>query len=515
MGKWAWSKIDPNVNFESFRAEMNVRMKQLEGVVNEKQRLEGVDVRDFGAFPGNSDATLGLQKAFKAMGDITGAELWFPDGTFLISDRILDQTSASRLCVRGPGHRRTIIKASPDLTDTQMIRVGNNTGHGVLQFMIDGVGFDGGDKTQNNTALMLHEGGLSRVSNFAAENCGTAIESPGGIAVSIEGRNYIASCTNGINFSRPTTGTPADAFDTTTTSAALSMSTNVSKIEGVWFTSIDEEVIHAEGGLFQLRNLVIQSCGASVDNDLVTFQDCNESFDYGGGPLLDAVWIEGGTYRYAIASRDTRGGSMRNVFISGSSTNAADNLPKEGGILLGGNVHGSSNWEIDQSTAIRGFFVATPTESRLANGALYVTPLSKNYKSHLRPYTVKSQVKVYFEGVASPTQTKAQKPHWACITISAGVATITAASSDFINSFTRNAAGDWTVTYKINRDNVAAGHYPTVVTVHTGSATKAYGVAIFGNQGASNERIIFKTTADVQEDPFGFTVFMYGEINTV
>lgn len=464
---------------------------------------------------GVTDDTDALLAAFDYVGDTTGQALAIPDGVYITSDRVLDQTSASRKVIRGAGHRRAIIKADPSLTNTQIIRVGNNTGHGVVQLDIEGVGFDGGGKANGNTALMLHEGGLSRVCNFAAENCGTAIEAPGAIATSIEGRNYVGTCTKGIIFTRPITGTPADAFDITKTSASLSMSTNVSKIEGVWFTAVDEEVIRGEGGLFQLKNLVVQSCGSGVSEDLIVLNSCNESFDYGGGPLLECVWIEGGTYRYAVRAIDTRGGTMRNCFLSGSSTNSPTDFPKEGGILLEGSVHGSSNWNIDGSNSIRGFFVATPTESRLANAALYVTPLSKSYKSRLEPYTVKSQCKVYYEGVPSPIQAKPRTPHWACVTISAGVATIDSASSDFINSFTRNGAGDWTITYKFNRDAAAAGHYPTQIQVHTGSATKAYGCGIFGNQGVGNERVIFKTTADVQEDPWGFTVFMYGEISTV
>lgn len=462
-----------------------------------------------------TDDTDAFEDVMVAAGEIVGKEIRVPDGLYMIKRRLLDQTSAGRLIFRAPGHRRAIIMAHASMTQTQMLRVGNNTGHGVYQLRLYGIGFDGGGKTLGNTGLMLHEAGLSEITNFAAENCGTAAEGPGIIGTKFGGLTYIATCGRGIICTRPVTGTPADAFDITKTSSPLSLSTNNSGIEWLWATAVDGEVVHAEGGLFSIRKFTIQSCGSSINTDLIVLNKCNESFDYGGGPVLDNGWVEGGTYRYAVRSIDTRGGTMRSCIIMGSSTNGATDFPKEGGVLLEGSINGSSNWNIDGSNSIRGFFVATPTEGRLANAALYVTPLSKNYKSKLEPYTVKTQCKVYFEGVASPQQTKSTLHHRAYIKITAGVATITSQTSDFINSFTRNAAGDWTITYKFNRDAPAAGGYDTWIQPHSSSATKAYGCAIFGDQGAGNERVIFKTTADVQEDPWGFSLLTYGEINTV
>lgn len=77
MTNWAWTSVDAGLTYEKYRALGNIRFKQLEAVVNEKQRKLFVDARDFGA-QGNrvADDSAPIKKALNSSSE--GVVLYLP-----------------------------------------------------------------------------------------------------------------------------------------------------------------------------------------------------------------------------------------------------------------------------------------------------------------------------------------------------------------------------------------------------------------------------------------------------
>lgn len=434
-----------------------------------------------------------------------------PRGTYTIGSRVAQQTNAGRRSIRGEAKFATIIKTSTGVTNLDgALWLGNNTGHGVYQSTLENLVFDGGGKANNNLMYVCHEGGLSAHHNLVFQNCGQAAILAGAIFTEWSGRNYIVSSRKGVEYTRPVAGTPSGPFDRSTTNGPLSLVPNVSNFGNTWFSAIDEEVLILAGGLMDIRQVVVQSCGSGGTRDLISIVNANESFDYGGGPGLENIWVEGGSYRYAIAVRNTRAAALNRIFISGSSSDVLSNFPKEGGILL--DNADNTSWT---NTSIRGFFNAAATEGRIGGGtpalgpSIYVSPTTRLHTcTHdTSNYFAPTQCAPYYEGIVLPTTDKTAPTHWAVVSISASVATVINESAKVIASFTRNGPGDWTLTYAYNRET---GTVPITVTPMTSSAIETFSVSEFATFNAGNDRIIFKNGAGVLTDPAGFHILWYG-----
>jgi hypothetical protein len=463
--------------------------------------IEGapVNVLDYGADPtGVADSTAAIQAAVNA-----SKTIYLPNGTYTISAPIrLALPNPLNLTIFGESQENTIIKSAASMTNKNMLWFGNSTGYGAQYITVRNLTVDGRAAANGNTGILYQSCGLSLVQDVTIINCGRAAWMLGCIDTAMLNCNIFTS-TEGAWWDVYPLGVPANNDDLTA-QAIQTTRANISRMVGCWTSAITQTAVYISGGQFLLDACTFQSATNNQAYNVVEVEDSNESYDYGGGPIIQNCWFEGGDFKYYLSIKNTRQTRINNNFFTGGF---ASGPTKEGAILL--DDFSVRNVSI-KNNAIRGYFQATPTDGRLANAAIYVTDSIYTYTSDIENnYVTTNTTNVYWAGLTSPTVDRYLLGLYAYTSVSAGVPTVNFQSTNFILSVTKNGTGDFTVQYNFNRRPIASGKYPILVTCSFSSAGQgAYAVQL--TSGANTDRLQFYNAAGAIADPDGFTLMLVG-----
>jgi hypothetical protein len=458
----------------------------------EAKAREFKSVKDFGAVgDGVTDDTAAIQAAINAHKCI-----YLPIGTYKITSTLRESTNGGALRILGEHRKFSILKASG--LAAPILWVGNSNGHGNYRADFSNFTIDGVNKTTGSVGMILHESGTSHVHDVDIKNVDVACKAVGVIGTLFGGKSEWASCNGGLLFSDPTTGTPSGIDDLTTTASPLTLNANANVVENIWFSAIAGDVVVVKGGMTHIKSVVLQGCGSDINRDLITFQDANESYQFRDGSSFEG-WIEGGTYRYAVAIRNSTGTKIGGrTYIAGSSSALITNFPKEGGIYKDTL---SRDIVFEKGISIYGYFVATPTEGRLANGAVY-TQGDLRRDDVFTPY-ISTQSLPYYEGLTNPTIKRGHNDFEIVLTTLA-TPTIAHDSHGIVSSVTRNSVGDYSINFNLNRIVLPAYHI--TVQARTISATAIVNASPFGYGSVGSERIIVMNQAGTLTDPYALTL---------
>lgn len=442
--------------------------------------------------------TAGINAAIAAANAV-----YFPSGTYMINATIGDSgTNPIARTLVGEDQQKTIIKSVSGWTNGGMVWFGNSSGYGAQYCTIRNMTIDGNDKANNHSGIVYQSAGLSLVQNVTMQNCGRAAWMHGCIDTAMIDCN-IFSCYEGAWWDKYLIGTPSGPRDMTA-QALQTTNANISRMYGCWISGCTSTAVYISGGNFLMDACTFQSATNLTTSNIVHIVDSNESYDYGGGPIIQNCWQEGGDYKYFIYIEGTRQTRIFNNHINGdfgSGTNV------EGAIFL--DALSVRNVSI-KNNSIRGNYSATPTGGRLANAAIYVTDSIYTYTADIENnYLTKNTVNYYWANLTSPTVDRWLLPLYASVSISAGVATVNFQSANFILSITKGGTGDFSVNYTFNRQVLASGFYPVMVTTQTGSAGVTYSASQY-TSGVSQDRFLFNDDSGAAADPAGFTIQLLG-----
>lgn len=457
------------------------------------------NVRWFGAKgDGATIDTVPIQKAVTAH-----TTIFFPNGTYLIDDTIREATNGGARRLIGENEWNSVIKASAAMNGKPLLWFGNSNGHGNYYGQVETLKLDGNAKAQGNIGLRWQEAGTTITRDVHITNCGIAIQGLGCIHNRVEGNTFISSCVEGVKFTRLPHGVPSGPNDITVTANAIDMVPNMSKIVNAWITSCDQTALRIEGGLFLVEGCTFQSAtNSGAAYDVISVSSANESYDYGGGPTIRDNWIEGGSYRYAIAVRSTRQARVTGNFIAGAD--AADGS-KEGGILL----KASKDCHV-KGNSVRGYFSRAASEGRAVNGsAIYLASDCGFFNAIGENYITRNTCGVYYEGEVAPALSKRRDASAFAVCSISGT-TVTIQNSLNVTSITRNSIGDYTVQYDFNRDT---GYSPSYVLPESNGGGVAYAVSRLAAFTAGADRILFSSGGSLA-DPAGFTIVTMGDGST-
>lgn len=506
----------------------------------EDKLAEIVSVKDFGAVgDGVTDDTVAIQAAI----DSGARSIYLPQGTYLVSDTLRQDGNGYALGVFGDNKYNSKLKAAAGM-NVPVLWVGNSSGHatyrGVYEnFLIEGTGLTG------NHGLVLQEGGNCRVRNLRIITCDNGIFAPGIIAATIRDCE-IGGCVIGVNMTALPHGTPSGPDDTTVTAAPIGLRNNVNVIDSIWFAGCGEAV-SVEGGLTKITSCTFQSCGDGPTKDIINLTDCNESFDYGGGPIVEDCWFEGGQYRSMIYVYHTRAARIYNCFMSGNSTSSE-------AAIIAYNAHQI----IVEGNSIRDSFTATPTDGRTVNAPIYVYA-DNTFAYRVRDnYITNTTGAPYFQGEAFPQE---EKEFWPVAAGSfSGTTTTAVTAGAFVigrsykiatvgtTDFTLIGAASNTIGVVFVATGVGAGtgtattevglvntyQFTSVTRLSTGRyrcntsgkfnisnpSTAMYSLTLVGNivafgrvtvQGAGYVEVIFTDAAGTVVDPEGWTLIVYAQ----
>jgi hypothetical protein len=462
---------------------------------------ETVSVKDFGAVgDGVADDTAAINAAIAA-----SKAVYFPNGTYLISSTIGDWgANPIARTLYGESQEHTIIKSAPSWGAGGMVWFGNSTGYGAQYCTVRNLTIDGHNLVNNHSGIVYQSAGLSLVQNVTIQNCGRAAWMHGCIDTAMIDCN-IFSCFEGAWWDVYPIGTPSSAQDMTV-QALQTTRANISRMYGCWISGCEATSVYISGGSFLLDACTFQSTTNNALYNIIHIEDSNESYDYGGGPIIQNCWQEGGAYKYAIYVENTRQTRIFNNHLNGDF-GAGTNV--EGAICL--DAASIKNVSI-KNNSIRGNYAATPTNGRLANAAIYIPNATYSYTADIENnYITTNSVNVYWEGQTSPTVDRRVLPLYASVSISGTTPTLDFQSANFITSVTRNGVGDYTLTYRFNRQALAAGKYPVLVTPATNGGGNMYACSVLSSN-TGNDRIQFFTvgTGGALADPAGFTIMLLG-----
>lgn len=442
--------------------------------------------------------TAGINAAIAAANAV-----YFPSGTYIINATVGNSgTNPIARTLVGEDQQKTIIKSAASWTSSSMVWFGNSSGYGAQYCTIRNMTIDGNNKTNNHSGIVYQSAGLSLVQNVTIQNCGRAAWMHGCIDTAMIDCNIFSSI-EGAVWDRYPIGTPSGPRDMTV-QANQTTNANISRMYGCWISGCDQVAVYISGGNFLLDVCTFQSATDNSLYNVVHIVDSNESYDYGGGPIIQNCWQEGGDYKYFIYIENTRQTRIFNNHINGDfgvGTNV------EGAIFL--DAASVRNVSI-KNNSIRGNYSAPPTDGRLANAGIYVTNSIYTYTADIENnYLTKNTVNYYWAGLTSPTVDRWLLPLYASVSISAGVATVNFQSANFISSITKGGTGDFLVNYTFNRQVLASGFYPVIVTTQTGSAGVTYSASQY-TSGTSQDRFLFNDDSGAAADPAGFTIQLLG-----
>lgn len=428
--------------------------------------------------------------------------VYFPIGTYMINDTIGDSgTNPIARTIYGEDQQKTIIKSVASWTSSGMVWFGNSSGYGAQYCTIRNMTIDGNDKANNHSGIVYQSAGLSLVQNVTIQNCGRAAWMHGCIDTAMIDCN-IFNCFEGAIWDKYPIGTPSGPRDMTV-QATQNTNANISRMYGCWISGCEANAVYISGGNFLLDACTFQSATNNSLYNIVHVVDSNESYNYGGGPIIQNCWQEGGDYKYFIYVEGTRQTRIFNNHINGDF-GAGTNV--EGAIFL--DALSVRNVSI-KNNSIRGNYSATPTGGRLANAAIYVTNGDTYTCDIENNYITTNTVNVYWAGLTSPTVDRRLLALFGCVSIAAGVGTVTFESMKFILSVTKNGTGDFTVEYTFNRQPLASGFYPVTVTPHTTGGGVTYSVSHFAST-TNADRFIFNDDSGAAADPAGFSIQLLG-----
>ena len=197
-----------------------------------------VSVKDYGAVgDGVTDDTVAIQTAVDA-----NATVFFPDGTYIISDTIRESTNGGARRLVGNNRLTTIIKSKSTMTNKPLIWFGNSNGHAVYRGQIENLYIDGRAVGDGNIGIRLHEAGLTKISSVYITNCGIAAQMLGTIGCSFNGVTEISTNTKGIVCTSLVHGAPSSVDDITVT-AGGNLVPNINKFESIWLTSMTDSAM--------------------------------------------------------------------------------------------------------------------------------------------------------------------------------------------------------------------------------------------------------------------------------
>ena len=459
-----------------------------------KSGIGSISVKDYGAIgDGIADDTRAIQSAIDS-----GKRVLLPIGIYKITKTLREATNGGALNIVGE-HRKFSIISSAGL-NAPTIWVGNSNGHGNYRCEFTNFTIDGVDRVASSVGLVLHEAGTSHIHDIDIKNVETLCQAVGVIGTLIGGKCEWGPSTNGLIFFAPKKGTPSSTNDLTTTASPLTLNTNANVVENIWFTAVAGDVIVIDGGLTNIKGVVLQSCGSNVNRDLITFNSANEHFDFGDGSSFEG-WIEGGSYRYAIAIRKTNGAKIGgNTFIAGSSSPNPTNRPKEGAIFKDAL---SQNTVLHKGISIWGFFVSPPTEGRHVNASVY-TIGSLMREDVFSPRAPKTQITPYYQNLTNPKTQRGHNDFEIILTTLSTTPTVSHDSHGIVSSVKRSSAGDYTINFNFNRLEMPSYHVD--VQARTASISGTVHASCFGYGNASSERVIVTNQLGVLTDPAALTL---------
>ena len=442
--------------------------------------------------------TAGINAAIAASNAV-----YFPMGTYMINGVIGDSgTNPISRTIYGEDQQKTIIKSVSGWTSSGMVWFGNSSGYGAQYCTIRNLTIDGNAKANNHSGIVYQSAGLSLVQNVTIKNCGRAAWMHGCIDTAMIDCN-IFSCFEGAYWDVYPIGTPSGPRDMSV-QANQTTRANISRMYGCWISDCEATSVYISGGSFLLDACTFQSTTNNQAYNIIHVVNSNESYDYGGGPIVQNCWQEGGSYKYFLYVENTRQIRVFNNHINGDF---GAGTTVEGAIFL--DAASVRNVSI-KNNSIRGNYSATPTGGRLANAAIYVTGSDYTYTADIENnYITTNTVNVYWADLASPTVDRKMLALFGSISISAGVGTVTFQSMKFILSIAKNGTGDFTVTYTFNRQSLASGFYPVTVTPHTIGGAVTYSVSHLASSTQA-DRFIFNDDSGSPADPAGFTIQLLG-----
>lgn len=442
--------------------------------------------------------TAGINAAIAASNAV-----YFPIGTYMINATIGDSgTNPIARTIYGEDQEKTIIKSVSTWTLSGMVWFGNSSGYGAQYCTVRNMTIDGNSIANNHSGIVYQSAGLSLVQNVTIRNCGRAAWMHGCIDTAMIDCNIFNSFEGAIWDVYPI-GVPSGPRDMTV-QANQTTRANISRMYGCWISGCQATSVYISGGSFLLDACTFQSSTNNQLYNIVHVVDSNESYDYGGGPIIQNCWQEGGDYKYFIYVEGTRQTRIFNNHINGDFGPGAN---VEGAIFL--DALSVRNVSI-KNNSIRGNYSAPPTGGRLANAGIYVTNSIYTYTSDIENnYLTTNTVNVYWAGLTSPTVDRRMLALFGSISIAAGVGTVTFQSANFIASIAKNGTGDFTVVYTFNRQALASGFYPVTVTPHTSGGAVTYSVSHL-TSATNADRFIFNDDSGAAADPLGFTIQLLG-----
>jgi hypothetical protein len=447
---------------------------------------ETVSVKDFGAVgDGVTDDTASIQAAI----DSGAKTIYIPIGTYLISSSLYQYSNGYGLNIFGENKLGSVLSASASLAEP-VIFLGNANGHGNYRAVLSNFAINGSTLAGNH-GVVLNEGGTSSIDNLYIATCDIGIFGPGMIGSNIRNCEMSTNLTH-ISLTLKTSGVPSGNTDTAVTANAIALHTNVNTIDKVWMTG-GTKGIYLEGGLTIVTGCTFQSVGTSAANNIIDMVDANEAYDYGGGPLIQGNWFEGGIYKFAISAYNTRAVRIRDNFISGNGAST------EGGILLSG-----AREAICEGNSIRGTFTAAPTEARVTNASIYImNNCGWQYKVGQNYITVSTN-DPYFESEVLPDRKKEFYP-LAAASVGTGTGVTTLLNTYNVTSVTRASTGVYRVSFDgFNIDDPTTILYAIVLT---GSINASYRVSA---QPSIYTEITFTDITGAVVNVDGFSLIVYG-----
>lgn len=421
------------------------------------------------------------------------------DKIFLINRTVYQNTNGGARALLGAwGHKKSEFRFRAGVTGIAMFHFGNNNGHGSYRLCTNNIFInDPGGIAANNTGIIAQECGNSHLSNMYGTGLAKGVQLVSSTDVLIDGRNEFATCGVGIIGTAPTTVKTTQPATDITVTTVFSPNNDV-RIKNVWFSG-GNKAIYIEGDLVEISGCCCQSVGSDGTQHLI---EVNNTVFVGAsykGPNIHGNWVEGGHYKYFIATIKASGGDIYDNYIIGKGS-ADVPTGAEGGVFVD-----SKQTTVRDNRAFQ-YFAYTPQDGRLANAVIYVSSFAQSTVNVQYNTLYRSQTgnQYYFEGRAAPTLSNAtRQPVWGHVAIAAGVGTLSNGAN--IASLVQfSGTGTWQVNFAFNFESLTC---PVFITpMHATPLIVAYTW-----NGAGSVRIRFHDAAGTLTDPTGFSIQVMGE----
>ena len=423
-----------------------------------------------------------------------------PDGkTYILNRTVYENTNGgARSLVGAWGHKKSQFQLRSGVTGIAAFHFGNNNGHGSYRLRAQNVFInDPGGIAAGNTGIIAQECGNSHFSNIFGTGLAQGVHLVSSTDVVFDGRQEFATCGIGINGTAPTTikttQPPTDINVTTVFSP-----NNDVRIKNGWFSG-GNKAIYIEGDLVEISGCCCQSVGSDGTQHLIEVNNTVFSGASFKGPNIHGNWVEGGQYKYFIATIKARGGDIYDNYIVGKGSADAP-TGVEGGIFVD-----STHTTVRENRAFQ-YFARTTQDGRLANAAIYVTSYAQSTVNVHDNTLQRSQTgnQYYFEGRAAPTLSNSTRAAaWGHVAVAAAVGTLSN-GANITGLVQFSGTGTWQVNFAINFESLTCPVFITPI-----SATPL--IVSYAWNGAASVRIRFHNAAGTLTDPDGFSIQVLGE----